>query len=169
MALLSFAPWLGGEVYSAFDEKMPRNIPLPERSVRGMMENPNYQTILALLLRSSGKDTGAGIHEWIAREYIYKQLWSFYVRSRTKKTKSGDPTVPPVLYKRGRTAASGLTHGTLSTLMRTLEKGGLVFERVSEETKREKYYQITDSGEIAFRFFADPATNTLVRTVLQKR
>ncbi|MFA4849690.1 MAG: hypothetical protein WC626_08175 [Methanoregula sp.] len=168
MALLSFAPWLGGEVYSAFDEKTSRNVPLPERSVRSMLENPNYQMILALLLRTNRKDPAAGLHEWTSREYIYKQLWTFYVPSRTKKAKTGDPPVQPVHYKRGRKPAAELTHGTLSTLMRTLEGAGLVLERVSEETKREKSYQITDSGEIAFRFFANPATNTLVQTMLQR-
>ncbi|MFA4878034.1 MAG: hypothetical protein WC586_11530 [Methanoregula sp.] len=167
MALLSFAPWVGGEVYSAFDEKASRNIPLPERSIRGMMENPNYQTILALLLRSNHNDTEAGKYEWVSREYIYKQLWSVYVPTRTKKAKPGDPAVPPVRYKPGRKPAAELTHGTLSTLMRTLDKTGLVLERISEETKREKEYRITESGKTTFRFFADPATNTLVRTVLQ--
>jgi hypothetical protein len=167
-ALLSFAPWLGAQVYSAFDEKTPRNVPLPERSVRSMMENPNYPTILALLLRTNRKDVVAGVHEWWSREFIYKQLWTVYVPSRTKKAKPGDPVIPPVHYRQGRKPAAELTHGTLSTLMRTLEEAGLVDERVSEETKREKLYRITESGEIAFRFFADPATNSLVRTVLQK-
>jgi hypothetical protein len=167
-ALLSFAPWLAAQVYSAFDEKTPRNVPLPERSVRSMMENPNYPAILALLLRTTRKDAIPGVHEWISRDYIYKQLWPYYVPSRTKKVKPGDSPKPVVQYKKGRKPAAELTHGTLSTLMRTLEEAGLVDEQVSEETKREKSYRITDSGEIAFRFFADPATNTLVRTVLQK-
>jgi hypothetical protein len=167
IALLSFAPWIDGEVWSAFDEKTPRNIPLPDRSVRTMLANPNYQTILALLLRKVTKDAAPDTHGWVSREYIFKQLWSWYVPSRTKKVKPSDPPVPPVQYKRGRKPAAELTHGTLSTLMRTLEEAGLVLEQVSGETKREKIYQITDSGEIAFRFFADPATSTLVRTELQ--
>jgi len=167
-ALLSFGPWLGAQVYSAFDEKTPRNVPLPERSVRSMMENPNYPAILALLLRPKQKDAIPGMHEWTSRDYIYKQLWPHYVPSRTKKAKPGDPPKPVVHYKKGRKPAAELSHGTLSTLMRTLEEAGLVDERVSEGTKREKSYRITDSGEIAFRFFADPATNTLVRTGLQK-
>jgi hypothetical protein len=169
LALFSFAPLLGGEVYSAFDEKTPRNIPLPDRSARTMMTNPNYQTILALLLRSGGKTIDTGIHEWVSREYIYKQLWSVYVPSRTKKVKPGDPPTPPVHYKKERKPAAALTPGTLSTLMRTLEEAGLVSERVSEVTKREKYYQITDGGEIAFRFFSHPATNSLVQMVLEKK
>jgi hypothetical protein len=168
MSLLSLAPWLGGEVYSAFDEKTPRNVPLPERSVRSMMENPNYPAILALLLRTTRKDGVTGVHEWWSRDSIYKQLWPYYVPSRTKKAKPGDPPKPVVQYKKGRKPAAELTHGTLSTFIRTLEEAGLVHERVSEETRREKFYRITQSGEIAFRFFADPATNTLVRTGLQK-
>jgi hypothetical protein len=168
IALFSFAPWLGGEVYSAFDGKIPQSVPLPERSVKGMMENPNYQTILALLLRTNPNIKGVVPHEWTSREYIYKQLWSVYVPTRTKRAKPGAPPVPPVRYKSGRKPAAELSHGTLSTLMRTLEEAGLVSERVPEETKREKLYRITDSGEIAFRFFANPATSTLVRTMLRK-
>ena len=90
-ALLSLAPWLGAQVYSAFDEKTPRNVPLPERPVRSMMENPNYPTILALLLRTNRKEAVAGVHEWWSRDYIYKQLWTVYIPSRTKKAKPGDP------------------------------------------------------------------------------
>ncbi|MFA4859395.1 hypothetical protein [Methanoregula sp.] len=169
MALLSFAPWLGGEVYSAFDEKTARSVPLPERSVKGMMENPNYQTILALLLRTNPKITEAGHRQWISREYIYKQLWSVYVPTRVKRAKPGDPPVQPVKYKNGRKPAAELTHATLSTFMRTLEDAGLVLERVSEDERRERQYRISERGGIALGFFADPATNTLVRTVLQKQ
>ena len=169
MALFSFAPWLGADVYSAFDEKTPRNVPLPERSVRSILENPNYQTILALLLRRNSKVTGAVLHEWTSREYIYKQLWSVYVPTRAKRAKPGDPPVPPVKYKNGRKPAAELTHATLSTFMRTLEDAGLVLERVSEDEKRERQYRISERGGIALGFFADPATNTLVRTVLQKQ
>jgi hypothetical protein len=169
LALLAFVPWLDGEVFSAFDEKIPRSIPLPERPVRGMLENPNYQNILALLLRTNKKEADPGNHAWVSREYIYKQLWSLYVPSRTKKVKPGDPPAPPVRYKKGRKRAAELTHGTLSTFMRTLEEAGLVLEQVSEETKREKRYRITDSGELAFRFFSDPATSSLVQMVREKK
>jgi hypothetical protein len=110
----------------------------------------------------------AGVREWWSRDFIYKQLWKVYAPSRTKKAKPGDPLKPVVQYKKGRKPAAELTHGTLSTFIRTPEEAGLVQERVSEVTRREKFYRITESGEIAFRFFADPATNTLVCTGLQK-
>ena len=58
MALFAFAPWVGGEVYSTFDEKVPRHVPLPDRPIRSMLANPNYQVILALLLRPVKKDAG---------------------------------------------------------------------------------------------------------------
>jgi len=169
MALFSFAPWLGGEVWSAFDEKIPRTVPPPERSMRSMMENPNYQTILALLLRREGKETNPGTHEWISREYLFKQLWSVYIPSRTKAAKHGDTPAPPVNYRKGRKPAAELTHGTLSTFMRTLEDAGLVIGQSPAETKREKVYRITARGDIAFRFFSDPATSTLVRIVLERK
>jgi hypothetical protein len=125
LALFAFSPWLDGEVFSAFDEKIPRSVPLPQRPVRGLLENPNYQTILALLLRTSPKDADPQNHPWVSRDYLYKQLWSVYVPSRTKKAKPGDPPAPVIQYKQGRKPAAELTHGTLSTFMRTLKETGL--------------------------------------------
>jgi hypothetical protein len=74
-----------------------------------MMANPDYQTILAVLLRTSRNDTGAVISVWVSREYIYKQLFSYYHPSCTQKPKSGKPVMPPVQYKRGRKTAAALT------------------------------------------------------------
>jgi len=168
MALFSFAPWLEGEVYSTFDEKNARNIPLPDRPVRTMLANPNYQTILAILIRMHRREQGT-LKKWVTRQYIFKQLWSMYVPSRTKKPKPGDPPVPPVKNKKGITPAFDLKHGTFSDFMRTLMDAGLIMERISSDSKREKIYQITESGETAFRFFATATTNSLVRTVLQNK
>jgi hypothetical protein len=167
-ALFAVSFWLDGEVYSAFDQTMLRSIPLPERSVRTLLANPNYQTILAILLRSGKKDGGAISPEWMSRHYIFKQLWSFYVPSRTRKAKPDDPPVQPVKYKRGYKPATELTHGTFSDFMRALADAGLVVEDVSIDEKREKMFRITESGEIGFRFFSDPSTNTLARTLLGK-
>lgn len=169
MALFSVAPWVGGEVYSAFDEKLPRRIPLPERSVRSMMKNPNYQTILALLLRTGNQKPEAGIQGGASREYLFNQLWPVYVPSRTKRAKPDDPLVPPMKYKRGITPAAELTHGTFSDFMKGLVEAGLVIQGISEDTARQKVYHITECGEIAFRFFADPETSTLVQTILERK
>jgi len=167
MAALSFAPWLDAEVCAAFGGKTARNVPLPDRPVRTMLANPNYQTILAILLRKNTKAPDDGTRDWISREYIYKQLWSVYIPSRTKKVKP-DPGTPAVKWRRGIKPAAEMTHGTLSTLMHSLEDAALVEERVSPDTRREKSYRITERGEIAFRFFADPETSTLVRMILEK-
>lgn len=102
IALLAMSFWLDGEVYSAFDEKAVRNLPLPDRSVRSLLENPNYQTILAILLRTARKDGKTYSPEWVSRQYVFKQLWSMYMPSRTKKPKIADPSVKPPIYKRGR-------------------------------------------------------------------
>jgi hypothetical protein len=168
MALFAFSLWLDGEVYSAFDKKTPWGIPLPERSVRILLANPNYQTILAILLRAGGKTVETTHSEWVSRQYIFKQLWSVYVQSRTKKIKPDNPPVQPVKYKRGRKPATELTQGTFSDFMRALVDAGLVNEKTATDTSRQKVYRITDGGEIAFRFFSDPATNTLVRSILEK-
>lgn len=104
LALFAFAPWLGGEVYAAFDEKTARTVPLPDRTISSLLSNPNHQTILAILLnrKKMKKDATKGtvpavpaVPEvpalWVSRQYLYKQLWSVYVPSRTKKEK---PVIP---------------------------------------------------------------------------
>jgi hypothetical protein len=168
VSLLAMSLLVDGEVYSSFDEKAVRNVPLPDRSVRSLLENPNNQTILAILLRT-GKEGGKPVKEgWVARQYIFKQLWSVYKPSRTKKPKPADPLVKPVMYKHGRKPAANMTHPTFSGFMAALRESGLIDEESSPTNRREKVYRITDRGEIAFRFFSDPATSTLVRSQLEK-
>jgi hypothetical protein len=167
MAALSFAPWLDGDVSATFGGKIARNVPLPDRPVRTMLANPNYQTILAILLRKNTKTPDDGTRNWVSRDYIYKQLWSVYVPTRTKKAKP-DPKTPTVKWRRGIKPAADMTHGTLSTLMHSFEDASLVEERVSPDTRRKKGYRITDRGEIAFRLFSDPSKSSLVRMILEK-
>jgi hypothetical protein len=170
IALMSFAPWLGGVVYSALDEKTPRPVPLPDRTVKTLITNPNYQTILALLLRNNwtGKSPDPGTRQWISREYLFKQLWSSYQPSRMKKAKESEPAVQ-VQYKKGRKPAAELTHGTFSDFMQALADAGLVITEVTGDEKRQKVYQITESGDLAFRFFASSGTSSLVQMVLEKK
>jgi hypothetical protein len=93
LAVLAVAPWLGGEVWSAFDEKVPRPVPQPDRSIRNLMENPNYPAILAVLLRKNKTAKGIFTRPWLTRSYIYSQVWPFYSRSRTRKPKPDDPVI----------------------------------------------------------------------------
>ena len=171
LALLAFAPWLGGEVYASFDEKTARKVPLPDRSVSSLLSSPNHQTILAILLMRRGAKTGAAKgavpDPWLSRQYLYKQLWSVYVPTRTKKEKPGDPKKPVVTYKQGRKPAAELSHATFSGFIRTLRDAGLIEEGYSPESRKEKSYRITEAGEIAFRFFSDTATSSLVKSMLE--
>ncbi len=165
MALLSFVPWLGGEAYSAFDEKLPRIIPLTERSVRGMMENSNYQTILAVLLRKQRMDTSASSSIRVPRHYLHGQVWPYYIRSRTRGPP--DPAQPVIQYRRGRKPANNMSQATFSWFMANLRNAGLIEEGQNEKNRKEKAYRITEAGDMAFRFYAGSATNTIVKTVLE--
>ncbi len=177
LALFAFAPWLGGDVYSAFDEKTARRVPLPDRTISSLFANPNHQKILAILLnkRDMKKEIAKGAGPaaptvpalWVPRQYLYKQLWSSYVPSRTKKEKPGDPPKPVVHYKQGRKPAAELSHQTFSGFMGTLRDAGLIDEENVPGNRKEKMYRITEAGEIAFRFFSDPATSSLVKSVLE--
>jgi DNA-binding PadR family transcriptional regulator len=50
--------------------------------------------------------------------------------------------------------------------MTTLRNAGFIKERQDERNRREKAYRITEMGETAFRFYADPAVNSQVKMVL---
>ncbi|OPX65541.1 MULTISPECIES: winged helix DNA-binding protein [unclassified Methanoregula] len=161
LALMSFAPWVGGEVFSSFDEKTLRSVPLPDRSVRTMMQNPNYQTILAVLLRKNRK----GELTWFSRSYLFSQVWPYYQRMRTRKPKAGDRVIQ---YRNGRKPANNLSQATFSSFMAHLRSVGFIEEQQDEKNRKEKAYRITEPGETAFRFFADPATSSDVKTILER-
>jgi DNA-binding transcriptional ArsR family regulator len=161
MALLALAPWVDGGVRAAFDEKVQRPVPLPDLPARAMLENPNYQTILALLVKHGRNEKKTTAPVPVSRQYIYKQLWPLYVMARTRK----DP--PAATYKKWRKAADELTQSTFSWFMTALEDAGLAEAARTDGNRKEKFYRITEKGEMAFRFGSDPATSTLVRTVLE--
>ncbi|MFA6362072.1 hypothetical protein [Methanoregula sp.] len=161
MALLALAPWVNGEIRSAFDERVPRSVPLPYLPARAMLANPNYQTILALLVKHGRNEKKTTAPVPVSRQYLYQQLWPLYVMARARK----DP--PAAIYKKGRKAADELTQPTFSGFMVALVDAGLTEEVSSGENRKEKYYRLTEMGGMAFRFGSDPATNTLVKTVLE--
>ena len=178
LAIFAFAPWLGGEVFSSFDEKTARRVPLPDRTISSLLANPNHQMILAILLnrREEKKGAAKGAAKgavpavpslWVPRQYLYQQLWPFYVPSRTKKVKPGDPPKPVIRYRKGEKPAAEMSHQTFSGFMGTLRDAGLIEEENPEGNRKEKTYRITEAGEIAFRFFSDPATNSLVKSMLE--
>ncbi|MFA4860235.1 hypothetical protein [Methanoregula sp.] len=182
LALFALAPWLGGEVYAAFDEKTARRVPLPDRTISSLLANPNHQMILAILLNRRDMKTGAAKGAardvvstgpttptlWVPRQYLYQQLRPFYVPSRTKKEKPGDPKKPVIPTKKGEKPAPELSHQTFSGFMGNLRDAGLIEEENPEGNRKEKTYRITEAGEIAFRFFSDPATSSLVRSMLER-
>jgi hypothetical protein len=169
-ALATMAPWLGAEVYSSFDEKVPRAVSWPDRPLRGLLANPNHQTILALLLRQYAKTVVPGTREWVSRDYLYKQVWSVYRRTRARPVKKPlDLAARPVIRRRVLKEPQELAHGTFSDLMKTLADAGLVVEELSPGDNTRKGYRITERGEMAFRFYANPTTSTLVRTALGKK
>ncbi len=121
------------------------------------MENPNYPAILAVLLRKNKTAKGIFTRPWLTRSYVYSQVWPFYSRSRTRKPKPDDPVIQ---YRGGRKPAQNLSQATFSSFMTTLRNAGFIEEKQDEKNRREKAYRITDMGETAFRFYADPAGNS---------
>lgn len=163
LALFGLAPWVGGEVWSAFDGKIPVRVPVPDRDVGAMLANVNYQTILAVLLRNRPVSTVKMDVPYIARSYLFTQVWPYYIRQRARKPVPG---VPGVHYKKGQKPANDLTQATFSWFMMNLVSAGLAEEERTRRSRKETSYRITENGETAFRFFADPAVNSIVKMQL---
>ena len=163
MALFALAPWVGGEVWSLFDGKIPQQVPVPDRDIQSLLANVNYQTILAVLLRNRPVPAGPADIPFIPRQYLYTQIWPYYVRQRARKPVPGAPVVQ---YNRGRKPANDLSQATFSWFLKTLNSAGLAEEITDRQSGRETAYRITADGEMAFRFFADPAANSIVKQML---
>ena len=162
MALFALAPWIGGDVWSSFDGKMPQQVPVPDRDIQTMLVNVNYQTILAVLLRNRPVPVGPD-DPYISRSYLYSQVWPYYIRQRARRPVEGAPVIQ---YKRGRKPANDLSQATFSWFLKTLTGAGLAEEAPGRRDGRETSYRITTDGEMAFRFFADPAVNSIVNQML---
>jgi hypothetical protein len=162
-ALFSFVPWLGAEVYSAFDGKVPGRVPVPDAGAKRMLANPNYQTILSVLIR---KNKGQEDQEppWMSRSYVFGQVWPYYLRQRTRQPKTGEPIVT---YRKGRKPANNMSQATFSSFMTNLVNTGFVGEHQDDKNRKEKAYRVTEMGETAFRFFSDPALNSSVRAAFE--
>ena len=104
LALFAFAPWLGGEVYAAFDEKTARTVPLPDRTISSLLANPNHQQILAILLnrmmmkKDAAKGTVPAVPAlWVPRRSFRAALVSPMSRYGRRRRKPGDVPKPVVL------------------------------------------------------------------------
>lgn len=164
MAIFSLAPWAGGEVWSSFDGKIPHRVPVPGRDIRAMLKNVNYQTILAVLLRNRPVPSNPADIPFIPRPYLFSQVWPYYIRIRERKP---EPGVPLPQYKRGRRPANDLSQATFSSFMVKLRNTGLIEEAEDTKNRKEKAYRISSEGETAFRFFADPAANSIVKLMYE--
>jgi hypothetical protein len=162
MALFALAPWIGGDVWSSFDGKKPQQVPVPDRDIQAMLTNVNYQTILAVLLRNRPVPVPSDV-PYVRRSYLFQQVWPYYIRQRARKPVEGAPVVT---CKRGRKPANDLSQATFSWFMATLTGAGLAEEVRDRRSRRETAYRITADGEMAFRFFADPAVNSIVKMML---
>lgn len=163
MALFALAPWVGGEVWSSFGGKIPLRVTVPDRDIQAMLENVNYQTILAVLLRNRPVSVGPADIPYVPRQYLYKQVWPYYIRQRAKKPVPGEPVVT---YKRGRKPANELSQATFTWFMGMLTDAGLAEAAQGVRSRRETAYRITENGETAFRLFADPDVNSMVKMML---
>ncbi len=50
--------------------------------------------------------------------------------------------------------------------MAKLRLAGLIEEGQGQGNRKEKMYRITENGKTAFRFFAEPAVNSIIKQML---
>jgi hypothetical protein len=131
------------------------------------MANPNYATILSVLIRRRRMAGKGNEDPLVPRSYLFQQVWPLYLRSRARKAVPAQPGAPAVHYKRGQKPANNLSQQTFSTFLATLQKAGFVEEGREGENRKEKAYRITELGETAFRFYADPSIGTSVKRELE--
>jgi hypothetical protein len=162
MALYALAPWVGGEVWNSFGGKMPQRVAMPDRDIRAMLANVNCQTILAVLLRNRPVPLNPADVPFVARQYLFKQVRPYYIRLMERKPVPV-PGKPLPQYKRGRKPANDMSQATFSSFMVRLRNTKLVEEAQDTKNKKEKAYRISGEGETAFRFFADPAANSIIK------
>jgi hypothetical protein len=131
------------------------------------MANPNYATILSVLIRRRRIAEKGGEDHFVSRSYLFDQVLPLYLRSRVRKVVPAQAGAPVVRYKRGQKPANNLSQATFSSFMVNLRKAGFVEEGQSEKNLKEKAYRITELGETAFRFYADPSLGSSVKQELE--
>ena len=103
----------------------------------------------------------------VPRSYLFEQFWPLYLRLRARKAVPAQPGAPVVRYKRGHKPANNLSQATFSSFMVNLRKAGFVEEGQNEKNLKEKAYRITELGETAFRFYADPSLSSSAKQELE--
>jgi hypothetical protein len=99
--------------------------------------------------------------------FLFEQVWPLYLRSRARKVEPAQAGAPVVRYKRGQKPANNLSQATFSSFMVNLRKAGFVEEGQNEKNQKEKAYRITELGETAFRFYANPSIGSSVKRELE--
>ncbi|MGD0535668.1 MAG: hypothetical protein ABR999_09570 [Methanoregula sp.] len=91
----------------------------------------------------------------LPRGYLRTQLESFYVPVRKKGVKSAANPISKTDATTGKKAViPRLSQGTFTNLLSALEAGDLIrLEAGPDKSRREKFYRITPSGELALLLF----------------
>jgi hypothetical protein len=157
LALYAVSLWLEGDAYYAFSDRKGivslTLLPVPRVAAMNIRTNQNYGRILALLYRAPGKQERSP--RVLPRAYLRTQLEAFYVPVRKNRVKyMGNPTGKADATTGKKAAIPRFSQGTFTNLLSALEAGDLIrLEAGPNKSRREKFYRITPSGELALLLF----------------
>jgi hypothetical protein len=157
LALYAVSLWLDGDAYYAFSGRKGNAplslLPVPKAAAMNIHTNQNYGRILALLYRTPGKQERSP--RVLPRAYLRTQLESFYVPVRKKGVKSvGNPAGKADATIGKKSVIPRLSQGTFTNFLSALEAGDLIRQETGpDKSRREKFYRITPSGELALLLF----------------
>ena len=156
MALFLISFWLEGDAYYAFGdpkgEGTPLKLAVPKVPARDVWANQNYMKILSVLGSTPGvKEPSPRI---LPRSYIFNQLESFYVPVRKKGVKVATSISKTDLNTGKRAVIPILSQGTFTDILSIMKALDLIREEPKQgNNKKEKFYRITPSGELALQLF----------------
>jgi hypothetical protein len=154
IALFNISLWLEGAVYYAFTNRKGDGtrvkLAVPKTPARDVGANPNYVKILSILYRTPGKQEVSP--RVLPRHYIFTQLESFYVPVRKKGVKVETSATKTDLNTGKKAIIPLLSQGTFSNILSLMKALDLIREVPGPDNNRkEKYYCITPSGELALQ------------------
>ena len=152
LALFQVSLWLDGEAYYAFagprKAEPTEKLAVPKIPLRDIAANPNYMRILTVLANPPGKAEPSP--RVLPRSYLFTQLESFYVPVRTKGVKTNTSPTKTDAMTGKRAVIPVLSQGTFSNFLNVMLAADLILEVPGPtDNRKEKYYRITPSGELA--------------------
>jgi hypothetical protein len=134
IGLFMMALWIEANPYHVDMENKAKTISIPKVHIENFQSNPNRVTILKILDKQRSSDNVEKVKK-LPRIKLKEKLSKEYIPIRDKNR-----------------AKRELTDGVFNSLTKDLLNWGLIHERHTEGSKKEKEYVLTSDGEFTLKF-----------------